>query len=302
MNYENVFATINYLKTDTDHKCSDTAVSIARTMESFEFLVCIIVCQGLLQYLTPLSNALQNLSCDLVKASQQASNLVSLLGDKRADSTYTNLWENACALAEKMEIIVSMPRIARLQTQRSNVPAVMPQEYWCLNLFLPFFNHLTTQLNDRVCSSLPRLKAQYLLPNKLPMLTQAMWSEIKEEYEAMMPSVQTADAELELWRHCNTDKGSSEICEILKDSVILYPNIHNILKVLHTMPLFTASAECSFSCLRHLKTYLRSTMSETRLTGLALMNMHHDVAIYSEKVLRDFDATGTRRIPLLFQN
>ncbi|MGH0138678.1 UNVERIFIED_CONTAM: hypothetical protein FKN15_067491 [Acipenser sinensis] len=223
MNYENVFATIDHLKTDTDHKCSDTAVSIARAMESFEFLVCIIVCQGLLQYLTPLSNALRNPSCDLVKASQQASNLVSLLGDTRVDSTYTNLWENACALAEKMEIIVSLSRIARLQTQRSNVPAVMPQEYWCLNLFLPFLDHLTTQLDDRVCSSLPRVKAQYLLPNKLPMLTQAMWIEIKEEYEAMMSSVQTADAELELWRHCNTDKSSSEICEILEDTVILYP-------------------------------------------------------------------------------
>ncbi|MGH0157633.1 UNVERIFIED_CONTAM: hypothetical protein FKN15_034553 [Acipenser sinensis] len=30
MNYENVFATIDHLKTDTDHKCSDTAVSIAK--------------------------------------------------------------------------------------------------------------------------------------------------------------------------------------------------------------------------------------------------------------------------------
>ncbi|XP_058877419.1 52 kDa repressor of the inhibitor of the protein kinase-like [Acipenser ruthenus] len=253
MNYENVFATIDHLKTDTDHKCSDTAVPIARAMESFEFLS-IIVCQGLLQYLTPLSNALQNPSCDLVKGSQQASNLVSLLEDKRTDSTYTNLWGNACALAEKMEITVSMPRIARLQTQRSNVPAVMPQEYWRLNLFLPCLDHLTTQLNDRVCSSLPRLKGQYLLPNKLPMLTQAMWRETKEEYEAMMPRVQTADVELELWRHCNTDKSSSETCEILEDTVILYPNIHNILKELLTMLT---------SCLRRLKTYLRSTMSDT---------------------------------------
>ncbi|RXM99215.1 52 kDa repressor of the inhibitor of the protein kinase [Acipenser ruthenus] len=109
-------------------------------------------------------------------------------------------------------------------------------------------------------------------------------------------------AELELWSHCNTDKSSSEICEILEDTVILYPNIHNILKVLLTMPVSTASAERSFSCLRRMKTYLRSTMSETRLTGLALMNIHHDVAINSEKVLRDFDATGTRRIPLLFQD
>ncbi|MGH0121174.1 UNVERIFIED_CONTAM: hypothetical protein FKN15_071161, partial [Acipenser sinensis] len=103
MNYENVFATIDHLKTDAEHKCSSTAVPIARAMESFEFLVCIIVCQGLLQYLTPFSNALQNPPCDLVKVSEQVSNLVSLLGDKRVDITYNNLWENACALAAKIE-------------------------------------------------------------------------------------------------------------------------------------------------------------------------------------------------------
>ncbi|MGH0156259.1 UNVERIFIED_CONTAM: hypothetical protein FKN15_042011 [Acipenser sinensis] len=117
-----------------------------------------------------------------------------------------------------------------------------------------------------------------------------------------MPSVQTAGAELELWKHCNTAKSSSEISEIFEDPVILYPNVHSILKVLLTMPVSTASAVHSFSCLRRLKTYQHSTMSEMRLTGLALINIHHEVAIDSEKVLQDFDAVGTRRIPLLFQD
>ncbi|MCI0139915.1 hAT transposon family protein, partial [Enterococcus faecalis] len=62
------------------------------------------------------------------------------------------------------------------------------------------------------------------------------------------------------------------------------------------MTVSTASAERSFSTLRRLKTYLRNTMSDTRLTGLALMNIHFDVEIDSEDILRQFDATGRRRI------
>ena len=42
----------------------------------------------------------------------------------------------------------------------------------------------------------------------------------------------------------------------------------------HFLPITTATTERSFSALRRLKTYLRSTMKEDRLSGLALMDIH----------------------------
>ncbi|MEQ2173173.1 hypothetical protein GOODEAATRI_029236 [Goodea atripinnis] len=54
----------------------------------------------------------------------------------------------------------------------------------------------------------------------------------------------------------------------------------------------SASAERTFITLRHLKTYLCNTMSDTRLIGLALMNIHHVNNIDSEKLLRQFNAAG----------
>ena len=65
------------------------------------------------------------------------------------------------------------------------------------------------------------------------------------------------------------------------------------------MPVSTASAEMSFSGLRRLKTYLRSNMSETRLTALALLHIHHYTNIDIAEVIREFDASGTQRIALL---
>ncbi|MGH0134772.1 UNVERIFIED_CONTAM: hypothetical protein FKN15_005167 [Acipenser sinensis] len=56
------------------------------------------------------------------------------------------------------------------------------------------------------------------------------------------------------------------------------------------MPVSTASVERSFSCLRRLKTCLRSTMCQEKLTGLALLNIHRDM----EVDIKDFDATGHR--------
>ena len=48
------------------------------THKSFHCIISVVVCQGLLQYLTPLSNGLQSPSCDIVKATQQASNIAGL--------------------------------------------------------------------------------------------------------------------------------------------------------------------------------------------------------------------------------
>lgn len=165
---------------------------------------------------------------------------------------------------------------------------------------MPFIDHLTTEVRDRVCLALPRLKAQYLLPNKLPLLTDNLWMEIKEEYGALMPSVDTADMELNLWRQHNRPKDdtpvTSDILQVLRLTADFYPNVHTVVKVLLTMPVSTASAERSFNCLRRLKTYLRNTMTDKRLSGLALMNIHHDIPIESEAILQEFNATGRCRL------
>ena len=79
----------------------------------------------------------------------------------------------------------------------------------------------------------------------------------------------------------------------------MFPNIHTILKVLLTMPVSAATAEKSFSGLRRLKTYLRNNMSETYLSGLALLHIHHDTKIDTPEIVHEFDASGTRRIAFL---
>ena len=45
------------------------------------------------------------------------------------------------------------------------------------------------------------------------------------------------------------------------------------------------TAERSFSPLRHLKTWTRSTKKEERLSGLALMHVHRDIDVDIEKVI-----------------
>ena len=76
-------------------------------------------------------------------------------------------------------------------------------------------------------------------------------------------------------------------------------NVRKLLQLLATIPVTTCCVERSFSALRRIKTDIRSTMSEERLEGLALMEIHNDVMIDVDKVIDDFAGHKNRRLLLI---
>ncbi|PFX15098.1 52 kDa repressor of the inhibitor of the protein kinase [Stylophora pistillata] len=64
-----------------------------------------------------------------------------------------------------------------------------------------------------------------------------------------------------------------------------YVNIYFILKVLITIPISSTPCERSISSLRNLKNYLRNTMTQDRLNGLALMHAHSDMDFDLDRII-----------------
>ena len=54
-----------------------------------------------------------------------------------------------------------------------------------------------------------------------------------------------------------------------------YQNIKFLLQILTSLPVTTASAEITFSMLRRLKTWLRSSMNDERLAGVSSTSSCH---------------------------
>lgn len=68
----------------------------------------------------------------------------------------------------------------------------------------------------------------------------------------------------------------------------MYPNLAKLLQVLITLPVSNAEAERSFSVLKRLKTYLRNTMGQKRLNGLALLAVHNEIETEIDSVIKMF--------------
>ena len=64
-----------------------------------------------------------------------------------------------------------------------------------------------------------------------------------------------------------------------------YVNIYTILQIMITIPISLASCERCISTLRNLKTYLRNTVVQDRLNGLALMHAHRELELDLEKII-----------------
>lgn len=69
----------------------------------------------------------------------------------------------------------------------------------------------------------------------------------------------------------------------------IFPQFTKLVKLLMTIPVSSCTNERSFSTLRRLKNYLRSTMSQDRLNDISMLNIYHEmIDIDTEEVLNEF--------------
>ena len=97
------------------------------------------------------------------------------------------------------------------------------------------------------------------------------------------------------WKKEDVSTVPSSAIEARACHVDIYPNVYILLTILGTLPVSTATSERSFSTMRRLKTYLRSSIGNERMAGLALLSIYKDRQIDREKIMNDFVASSNRR-------
>ena len=77
-----------------------------------------------------------------------------------------------------------------------------------------------------------------------------------------------------------------------------FPNTYIAYRIMLTIPITVASAERSFSKLKIIKSYLRSTMSQDRLNGLAILSIEKDILANLEykELINNFASQKARKI------
>lgn len=269
----------------------------------------------------PLSQTLQKASHDLVSATSDIKAILGVVEAMRNDvvTSFITVWALAQQLAQSVDVALAMPRIIGRgkQVHRSNVQCVTAEEYYRTNLYIPFLDHIITQMTLRFSAQFEVIRQlSSLVPGFCGFSTTrpCQLSDISEtvSFYSSLIDPDRVEHELQTWnvKWFGNTFSSTETDRIHADNLPataldaleqcnqhFYPNIHRLLTILATLPVTTASAERSFSTLRRLKTYLRSTMSSERLTSIALLNIHPDIPCPVEEVINRF-ASDCRRLNL----
>lgn len=107
-----------------------------------------------------------------------------------------------------------------------------------------------------------------------------------------------------------TDDHSAIEVESMKDVICIFkntkfaqsmfPDIHNLVRLYLVVPMTSVTAERSFSALKRLKTYIRSTMTQSRLNHLLLLHCHKNILDEILKnpaeIAEDFISSSCRRM------
>ena len=276
---------------------------------TFSFIITVVIVRHILDLTRPLTVRLQKKAMDLLKAREEVLLLKSALRGMQTDlnTRHHALYEEAVTLARRVSVQPSMPRIIQRQVYRNNAPAPTPEDYYRINLTTNFLNHVLMQLDSRfeddvfVC-----YKGFSVIPSIL-LATDPIWKdnvrEFCDHYRQDIPNYAGLPAELLLWermwkekkdrREDIPDSIGATLEQIDKDA---YVNIYTMLQILITIPISSASCERSISTLRNLKTYLRNTMVQDRLNGLALMHAHREMELDLEKIIDLFANLHPRRM------
>ncbi|KAG1651011.1 repressor of the inhibitor of the protein kinase [Nymphon striatum] len=75
-----------------------------------------------------------------------------------------------------------------------------------------------------------------------------------------------------------------------------FPNVRELLSILAVLPLGSCEAERSFSCVRRIHSWLRSSMSTDRLSDLCVIAMHGNIPVSTEEIVNRFITLHPRRM------
>ena len=314
--FEAVILTLQAIS-DEDPRTGHEADSLLKAISSFVFYFYVIILDSLLKVTGVLSDYLQGEVVLLLNARNAASSTISTLKLYRTDAKFLVFWSAAEHVASELDL--EPPQVPR----RRKVPKRIddgtsdgdfPESLEAVHrpIYFQLIDLLQTELEERFASN----NHEALISIETLLLDSIVKSEPSAECITKVTNFYGNDldptkleVELSIFYHQIKNEilpknDIQGICEIFRinNYASLYPEIYNQFKLYLVVPVASAGAERSFSTLRRVRTWMRSTMTEDWLSSLALMCIEKEVTKHLEENIEElvsqFASSSNRRLAL----
>lgn len=288
-------------------KTKQDASGLLASITSFDFILSFVTVYVMLSHLDGISKKLQSSSQDIFQAYEMVTEVTQVYRKLRHDVVvhFGRCYAQAVRMAEKIGTTPDMPRIAKRQIHRSNTPAATPEEYYRLNLAIPFLDHISNEFEQQFtglsakCGKLIGLVPTVLMSEDV----EPDFEEVVNTYTDDLPSPELFHHELFRWKLYLSDKFDDNLPSSIAETIKIcdqayFPNIYVLLQIAATIPATSCECERSFSALRRLNTFNRACMGQKRLSALALIHIHYDKELNLDDAVDIFAKLHPRRMDL----
>ena len=264
-----------------------------------------------------LSITLQGQNTTLYEAKHASSLSESYLRKQRSDSAYDVFYDNILKESQNLTAEPVLPRQRKLPKRLDNgadsYEFQSPKDYFRQKYF-EVLDIVTNEINRRfdqrdfcVASDLEKMiiDAANGNVNTIPETVRSMYEKDLDmsrlfTHLNMLPDIvkQYNHSSAVSLRKITTVQTVCSLMNEVPGAKSLCSELHRALQILLTIPVTTATSERTFSVMRRLKTYLRSSMTQERLNHVLILHCYKSRtdAINLEQVAHSFITSNERRI------
>lgn len=290
--YVDVMRALTKISLTSDKRDERTeAAGLMKLMENFSFIVLLVVQTKVLETVNAVSKTLQKQDTDLQTAIQLLENAIKVLSDYRG--AFDQAKSTAQTLADKWGVRSSFDNVRARRVKRhfdelaEDERLADANSYFRVHVFNGTLDIIIAQLDQRFTGMRETCHLfEALRPTTLQLASDDDLFEkakrLSDHYARDLAP--TLPAQLLSFRSCfkSEIEQKTSILQLAKMLVVDYDTVTSTfgevctaLMLFLTLPVTVATAERSFSKLKLIKTYLRSSMGQERLSGLAILSIEN---------------------------
>jgi len=293
------------------------AAGLLNQIQTWDFLFYIYTLNAVFETTDILNKSLQARDLDIATALVFAELTISKLKQMKNDKEFfkKEIFDPAVQFAEEFSIIIptamnrpgrpSKEALTKKRRRDDVIETIETLEEADLERFKTKFDEITDIFVNHLSAKFdtdnykPLIAIQNLLTSsEKPELSTIFFDMAiyREDYD-----IDNLNKELDIWYSYKLKYNLNDIKSIhehfcCKNLKSVFPNILVLLTIFLTVPVTSCESERSFSVLKRLKSWLRSTMSQVRLTNLTIIHIHsRELMNLSVNSLIDIFASNKKR-------
>ena len=278
---------------DTQMKARIGGVKAA--MPTFDYLYSSLLAIMFLKQTDNLSRTLQDPKISAAEGNEIAQDVIKCISKDRNDKSFDLFWEYS--LRKKDQLRIDSPKLPRKRKIPSRFEDGNHDNHFFPSMPKDHYRQVYFETLDTVIASIKERfdqpdfrKYQFLQELFLKVVRDQPWDDeieqvcsiygddldkyrLKAQLPLLRPTADSMDYELQKFTINDLIKFLQSLSHCRKTAMY---EVIKAAKILLVMPATNASSKRSFSALKRVKTYLRSSTSDSRLNHLLTLHVHQD--------------------------